>query len=463
MKQILLRMPLVALLAGGLTACGGGGNSTSPAPQTAVPGSAQGSTAVVNVSDAPSDRLIEFEITVDSIVLTKSDNSTVTVLAAPRKIEVTHLAGTDEPLVLNAIPQGMYISAAIAVSSPEVTFINNAGQPVEKENPAFATTVTVPISPALVVGAGPVVLTFDLNAKNSVTIDLVNNNVTITPAFSILTASLPTAGHEGEEDSDDGALDHVIGQVTAVAANGASFTITVGQSGASLTFTLNSSTRFDDGATSASIAVNSIVRVEGSTQADGSVLAREVEVVGANFEQETEGVITATSGNPVSSFTLLLQDGAGSMITSGMLGSSLQVQIGPSTQFRVDNGSLDMSGWNLPHFNAASLSKAQRVEVDGGAPSNGVVTATSVKLEQQALTGTVSAFSNSEFTLTVPADSAFALLTGMTTLTIYIGQSARVDSGTSVANGAAVRVRGLLLLNSSQGTYVFVASRVSQP
>jgi hypothetical protein len=463
MNQILLRMSAVALLAGGLTACGGGGNSTSPAPQTVVPGSAQSSAAVVNISDSPSDRLVEFEITVDSIVLTKSDNSTVMVLATPRKIEVTHLAGTDEPLVLKAIPQGMYIGAAIAVSSPEVTFINNAGQPVEKENPAFATTITVPISPALVVGAGPVVLTFDLNAKNSVTIDLLNNNVTITPAFSVLTAFLPGLGHEGEEDSDDGALDHVIGQVTAVAANGASFTITVGQSGASLTFTLNSSTRFDDGATSASIAVNSIVRVEGSTQADGSVLAREVEVVGANFEQETEGVITATSGNPVSSFTLLLQDGAGSMINSGMLGSTMQVGIGPNTQFRVDNGSLDMNGWNLPQFTPASLSKAQRVEVDGGVPSNGVVTANNVKLEQQALSGTVSAFSNSQFTLTVPADSAFALLTGMTTVTIYIGQSARVDNGTSLANGAAVRVRGLLLLNSSQGSYVFVASRLSQP
>jgi hypothetical protein len=188
-----------------------------------------------------------------------------------------------------------------------------------------------------------------------------------------------------------------------------------------------------------------------------------VEVVGATLQQETEGVIITTSGNPVSSFTFLLQDGAGTMITSGMLGSSLQVQIGPNTQFRVDNGSLDMSGWNLPQFTAASLCKAQRVEVDGGAPNNGVVVANSVKLEQQALTGTVSAFSNSQFTLTVPADSAFALLTGMTTVTIYIGQSARVDSGTLLANGATIKTRGLLLLNSSQGRYVFVASRLSEP
>jgi hypothetical protein len=455
-------MALVELLAGGLTACGGG-SSTSSTPQTAVPGGGQSSAAVVNISDSPSDRLVEFEITVDSIVLTRSDNSTVTVLTSPRKIEVTHLAGTDEPLVLSAIPQGTYIGAAIAVSSPEVAFINNAGQPVEKENPAFATTITVPISPALMVGSSPVVLTVDLNAKNSVTIDLVSNNVTFTPAFSVLTASLPPAGHEGEEDSDDGALDHVIGQVTAVAANGTSFTITAGQSGAPLSFTVNSSTRFDDGATLASIVVNSIVRVEGATLADGSVLAREVEVVGANFVQETEGVITATFGNPVSSFTLLLQDGAGSMITSGMLGSTIQVQIGPNTQFRVDNGSLDMSGWNLPQFTAGSVSKAHRVEVDGDPPSNGTVSANTVKLEQQALTGTMSAFSNSQFTLTVPQDSAFALLTGMTTVSIYIGRSARVDSGTSLANGAAVRVRGLLLLNSSQGGYVFVASRLSQP
>ena len=460
MNQLFFRLLLMTLL-GGLTACGGGGNSASPAPQSTVPGSTQSSAAVVNISDAPSDRLIELEITVDSIVLTKSDNSTVTVLAAPRKVEVTHLAGTNEPLTLSAIPQGTYISASIAVSSPEVTFINNAGQPVEKENPGFATSVTVPISPALVVGAAPVVLTFDLNAKNSVTIDLANNNVAIAPLFSILTASLPPAGHEGEEQAEDGALDHVVGKVTA--ANVTSFTVAIGQSGTVLSFAINSSTRFDDGATLANVVVNSLVRVEGATQADGTLLAREVAVVGANLEEETEGVITATSGNPVSTFTLLLQDGSGNMITSGMLGSSQQVQIGPNTQFLVDNGGLDMSGWNLPQFTAASLSKAQRVEVDGGTPNNGTVTANTVKLEQQALTGTVSAFSNSQFTLTVPPDSAFALLTGMSTVTIYIGQSARVDNGTTLANGAAVRVRGLLLLNSSQGSYVFVASRLSQP
>jgi hypothetical protein len=461
MKFSFTRTFMTALLAGGLTACGGGNSSSSTPTQPVVPGSPQSATTVVNVSDAPSDRLVNFEITIDSIVLTKSDNSTVSVLSGPRKVEVTHLAGTTEPLVLSAIPQGTYIGATIAVSSPEVTFINNAGQPVEKELPSFSASANVPLSPPLIVGSVPVVLTFDLNAKTSVNIDLTNNTVTITPNFTVRTSSLPAAGHEGEEEAEDGALEHVIGQVTAVAAN--TFTIKVGQSGAPLTFAVNSSTQFEEGATLASVVVNSLVRVEGGTQADGTLVAREVELVGAQDGQESEGVVTTTSGNPVSSFTLLLQDGTGSTMTSGMMGSTLQVQIGPATQFRVDNGSVDMSGWNLPQFNASSLSKAQRVEVDAATPTNGVLTANTLKLEQQALSGTVSQFSNSQFTLTVPSDSAFALLTGMTTVTIYTGKSAQVDSGVSLANGANVRVRGLLLLNPSQGSYVFVASRLSQP
>jgi Domain of unknown function (DUF5666)/Domain of unknown function (DUF4382) len=461
MKFSFTRTCLTALLAGGLTACGGGNGSSSTPPQPIVPGSPQSATTVVNVSDAPSDRLVSFEITIDSIILTKSDNSTVSVLSNPRKVEVTHLSGTTEPLVLSAIPQGTYISATIAVSAPEVVFINNAGQAVETEQPSFTANVNVPLSPPLVVGSGPVVLTFDLNAKTSVTIDLTNNTVTITPNFTVRTSALPAAGHEGEEEAEDGGLEHVIGQVSAVTAN--SFTIKVGQSGAPLTFAVNSSTQFEEGATLAGIVVNSLVRVEGDTQADGTLTAREVELVGAQEGQEAEGVITATSGNPVSSFTLLLQDGSGSGMTAGMLGSTLQVQIGPSTQFRVDNGSLDMSGWNLPQFSASSLSKAQRVEVDATTPTNGVLTANTLKLEQQALTGTVSQFSNSQFTLTVPSDSAFALLTGMTTVTIYTGKSAQVDSGVSLANGANVRVRGLLLLNPAQGSYVFVASRLSPP
>lgn len=450
---------LVSVLAGALVGCGGEGATMQSSTPMVTPVGAQSSATVINISDAPSDRLIGFELTVNSVTLTKSDGTSASVLTTPRRVELTHLAGTTEALVLSALPQGTYINAVVAVSDPEVTFINNAGQPVEKVLSTFTTTVTVPIGPPLVVGTAPVVLTFDVNAQNSVAIDLTSGNITVTPAFTLSSSALPPAGHEGEEDADDGEFEHIVGQVTAVSAN--SFTIKVGQSGLPLSFTVNSSTRFEDGATFASVVVNSLVRVEGVTQPDGSALATDVELVGANLEQETEGVITAVSGNPVSSFSVALQDGSGGMITTGMLGSSLTVQITPATDFRLDNGNIDLGGMSLPPFSAASLSKAQRVEADG-ALANGVLSASRVKLEQQALTGTISAFSNSQFTLTVPSDSAFTLLTGMTSVSVFTGRSTSVDH-VSLTNGTTVKVRGLLLLSPSQGSYILVASRVTNP
>src|SRR5262245_24775523 len=118
------------------TACGGGGSKVTQNPMPTGPTGSTSSTAVtVNIGDAPSDRVISFEITVNSITLTKSDNSTVNLLSTPRRIEVTHLAGTSEPLVLTSIPQGSYTSATISVSAPEVVFIDNTGRPVEREFP----------------------------------------------------------------------------------------------------------------------------------------------------------------------------------------------------------------------------------------------------------------------------------------------------------------------------------------
>lgn len=451
-------VPVIAL-ALLLSACGGSnGAPVNPSPSPAPVGT-QNSTAVVNVSDAPSDRLLALEVTIDSIALTRSDGSSVSVLSSTRKIEATHIAGTTEGLALSSIPQGTYIGAVISVSSPDIAFINNAGQVVEQQDPAFSASVITPISPALVVGTGPVVLNFDVNAKNSVAIDLVSGNVTFTPTFTVLTAPVPPAGQESEEEDQNGAFDHVVGQVTAVSPTG--FTMNVGQSGWRVTFKVSSSTRFDNAATFANVVVNSLVRVEGVTQADGSILANEVEILGANPAQEAEGIVTTTFGNPVSSFSMILHDGSGGMVTPGMLLSTIPVQISPATAFRVDNGDLDINGWSLPQFSAASLSKAQRIEVDGMQNSSGL-TATEVKLEQQALIGIVSALANSQFTLTLPSDSAFSLLTGMTTVTIYVSKSAGID-GVTLVNGATVKVRGLLLLNPSQGSYQFVASGVSSP
>jgi len=113
-----------------------------------------------------------------------------------------------------------------------------------------------------------------------------------------------------------------------------------------------------------------------------------------------------------------------------------------------------------------TLGKAQRVEVDSTTSGSGTtLTADKVKLKEQAFSGTVSASSGSggqtTFTLTVAADSAFALLTGSTTLTVVKQPGTELKGISSIFDGEAVRARGLLFFDGTN--YTLVAKRVSAP
>lgn len=91
-----------------------------------------------------------------------------------------------------------------------------------------------------------------------------------------------------------------------------------GQSGVSLTFNTDANTKFDNFAGLNSLPVKGLVRVEGQTAQDGSLLAREVELLSAEAQgedhgnrEELQGIVTATIGAPVSSLMLLMHDGSG--------------------------------------------------------------------------------------------------------------------------------------------------------
>ena len=457
-RAIALLIALAVTIA--LAACGGY-NKNNSAQNYMPPGSASSTAMTVNIGDAPADRVISFEITVNSVTLTKSDNSTVSVLSTPRRIEVTHLAGTSEPLVLTSIPQGSYSSATISVSAPEVVFIDNTGRPVEREFPTFTKTVTVNFNPALVVGTTPLVLTLDTNVGASVTIDPVTSTVTINPTFNVTNQQLPAAGHDDDQRPEDGELDHIVGQLTNVGAT--QFTIKLGQSGMTMTFNVNAQTRFEEVGGLSALPANALVRVEGITQQDGTLLAREVELL-TGEAMESEGLVTSVTGNPATSFTFVVHDASGTMMNSAMLGTSVTVTIDSRTDFRVDPDNIDLSALSLPAFSASTLSKGQRVEAESETEDEHGMTGTvrRVKLEQQALTGTISGLSNGQFTLTVADDSAFKLLTGKNTITVLPQRNTEVRSLT-LNNGMSVRVRGLLFFDPSHASYTLVAGRIGNP
>jgi len=90
------------------------------------------------------------------------------------------------------------------------------------------------------------------------------------------------------------------------------------------------------------------------------------------------------------------------------------------------------------------------------------LTAERVKLEQQALSGTVSALTGgapTTLTLTVPSDSAFAILSGTTTIKVLWQPGTDVSNlSHPLINGDKVRVRGLVFF--SKGTSM-IARRIT--
>lgn len=436
--------------------CGGGGGTNNSSTSSTV----SGTSLHINVGDAPVDRIVDFEITVNSIVLTNSSGGMVTVLSSPTRIELTHLAGTVEPLSLMTVPPGTYTSATISVSNPKVEFVNDAGQVVEATVTLTSGTATVNFNPAITIGSTPTALNFDFNLAASVTLNTANNTATVTPMF---TASTAAVAAENEQDDENGELEDINGTITSVSPP--SFTISVQQTSQSLTFTTDSSTQFEGIAGVSALSAGMIVEVDAVTQPDGSLLAKKVEVE-ENNGMELEGLVTGVTGTPATQFQLLVQDEQSSSSTMPTLGSTVTVNVTNGTSFTFETDDVDLS--NLPFsptFDASTLAKAQSVEVDTATPGMSTVTADKVKLEQQALSGTVSGTATSggqtTFTLTVAPDSAFALLTGSSTLTVVKQPGTELKGISSIFDGEAVRARGLLFFNGA--SYTMVASRVTAP
>jgi hypothetical protein len=442
----------------------GGGSGTPVQPPPASKTSTQ-----IRIGDAAVDRVISFEVTISSpVTLTVSGGGTAQVTLGSNRLEISHMSAKSEPLSILAAPQGTYTGATITISNPEIVFLDNAGVAHTLQGSA-SQTINVTFSPALVIGSTPVVISIDLNVANSIATDVSGNITGFNLSASSFTFSTKAVAAVNQED-DDGELEDVTGLVTVV--SGATFTMNVGQSGAQLTFTTDNNTQFSDGLTTVSSALNQIVKVEGATQADGTLLASEVEGIENQNGAELEGLVTAVTGNPATSLTVVGQDGIGSGMDATKVGASFTANVG-GAQFKVDLGNIDTSGLggipgtpNFP-FDATTIKPGQRTEVEttGAVPAaGGTVVADKVKLQQQAMSGTVSTFvagsgGAATFDLTLPASSYVALLSGQTV--VHVFQQPKTDNrfGT-ISNGSVVRVRGLLFWTGS--SFNLIARRITQ-
>jgi hypothetical protein len=447
MKRILLSVFAIAALIA-MIACGGGGSSST----STTPG-ASSAPITINVGDATADRLVAFEVTVNSVTLTGSSGTT-NVLPAPTKIELTHLSGKFEPLRLANLPAGTYTGASFQLGSAEAVIIGaagtaQAGQIIKLEGITPNPTSVSVTFPSVTVGSTASVLSFDFNLGTSVTVT--GNAVAFAPSASSITVVTGQANqNENEQEDEDGELEDIHGTVAQVNSN--SFVLNLSNNSQQLTFTVDANTEFSDGVTSLStLKAGMVVKVEGITKADGSLLAKEVEGVEIENGLEAEGIITNTNLTAgVGSITVVVHDASSAAAATSQptTGDTITVNIDANTRFRVDfgHGKTKTTDPGMA-FDALHLGKGQKIEVDDDTARPNNLAARKLALKKQALVGTVSNASSTGFTLTLDAsNNFFTQLTGESVIQVKTS-SATINKGTAPANGSTIRVRGLLFFD----------------
>jgi hypothetical protein len=278
-------------------------------------------------------------------------------------------------------------------------------------------------------------------------------------------------GTPGQQQPEDGMMEDIRGMVTAVSGN--SFTLTMGMSGTSLTFTTDTNTQFSNGISNVSSMLNRIVKVQGGTMSDGTLYAAEVEGIEDQNGMEMEGLVSQVSPTAPASatqLTMFAHDGMGGGMMGTMLGGQFTVDVSGAT-YEI-NGS-NMGPITLT-FSATTMVPGQRIEVESSAGMGsgmggmmGSITAQTVSLEKQAISGVVSNYTSTgagsaTFDITLPVDSYLTLLNPGTLIVHVIQQSGTdvYNLPNGIFNSVIVRVRGLLFYDPVTG-FTMVARRMS--
>jgi uncharacterized protein DUF5666 len=465
-------------------ALGCGHGSTPLQPSSAVQ---------VKIGDAAADRVVAFEMTLTSLLLTKSDGQQVSVLPEARRIEFTRLAGALEPVALLDIPQGIYTQAAVVGSNFHLTYIDATGA-VQEYRDRDELRTGIRLDPQLVVG-GSSIIGVDLNLAASI-LSIDPTDVEPPQFQPVYTFSVtPVAATEQKEE--EGALEHIIGVATA--ADSASFTMVLGQNGIPLTFMVDASTSFQD--VTLTTLPNMIVEVDGVTATDGTLYAERVAGLTNTSGAVVEGMLTHGAMVPAGIVRrsvrrpegeLVVHDGMGTGMVDALVGTPVTVDF--STASYGINGEGMPDGWAFDLigglvFNAATIIPGQEVQIVsdiGITPLTGgyTIPARTVTLQEQAASGVVNDYRDgllfgllygsrktatvsprsaistpfAAFDLQLPEDSYLRLLAPFTSVTVGIFPETKLNGTSTVSDLMNVRVRGWLLYFNEE--LVMIADRI---
>ena len=273
--------------------CGGGASTPSSANN-------QGAVFVTG-EDAPMPSVVAFNINLNSITLNNSAGS-ATVLSQATTVDFARLVGLRTPLAFNSVAAGTYTSATFQLSSPVISYLNIGSNPptVSAMNGTLTTsTVTVSFPQPMVVQAnGLAGLHMEFNLRKSLAVDgsgQITGSVDPHIAVQAVLAS-----------DNDGHITDLSGGLSSVSVSGSSFVIQR-LDGRQITVDVNTQTQFNGSWALGNLATPAFVSVEGVMQADGSVLASNVEVISTThaFISGRVLAVNPTTG-PVQTVTLFV-------------------------------------------------------------------------------------------------------------------------------------------------------------
>ena len=474
MRKLAFLTSALLTIAGWTGGCGGGSQTTQPLAPRSVS---------LSIRDNPPAgvSVLSFEIAVTGASLQPSDASkpAVPLVTSPIEVELAQLQ--TEKAYLNAVnaPEGAYASISLTFANPELTILNQSGQPITmgtqtclngqvcEFNPSLnqsSVTVSSAPFPVTISASSPIglVVDFDLNSS-------IQNNLSVTPTVTLAAvAAQPINNSQGMEIED---IEGLIGRVQSVSSSG--FTLLDNTSGQTFTINVDNNTKFQDfnqvgcAANNFScVQVGQIVEVEHLLVMDnGTLLASEVQLDDAVNEEQLEGTIVAVNAAN-NQFQIVVEDEEPA-VQGVNVGNSVTISINAGAQFAIDSDDLSAAIPSGVSFaSVGDLLVGQEVKVRAlvvSSPVTGTtVTTDRVKLHTSQFTGTVASVNDPNFAV----NSLPALFTsnGMNQVQVQTSSATEFEgiSGvSSLAVGNKLALRGLLF--KTAGDPILVAKKVRKP
>jgi hypothetical protein len=444
--------------------CGSSSNSSSSTTTTTT---AQSASVFVTGEDAPLASVVGFDLTINSITL-NGTKGTPQVLSTATTVDFARLLGLRSPLAFNTVPADNYGSATFSISNPVISYVDMSttpptlttlnGQFSPTTGTATQTTVTVNFPTPMVVSAnGLAGLRMEFDIRQSLAVD---GNGQITGVVNPVIFGTPV-------NASNGQVTDLTGGLVSVNAGNNSFVIQ-GPYGHQLTVYVNNSTQFNTGWNLNALATPAFIGVQGTFQADGSLMATNVEVIttSASFLSGRVLAVNPTSG-PVQQITLFVGETSADQVSDVDTIQTIDV----SAVTTYDMCFFDNLFTNAL-FNSSSVIVGQRVFI-GGSFAGNVFTPQMISLRFQGVYGTltqgsVNVISGNAGTFQLQNNALIGYSLGGAPLTVATGNATLFVNTTGLSalqSGGAMPLvaGGLLFVDPLNSTPVMAAAVVADP